>query len=440
MSGKERDRLKVMGPLSTGRLKPKTAARLLRLSTRQVRRIQRRYEEEGDGGLVHRSRGRRSNRRLAEKMRRKALACLRRCYRGFGPTLAAEKLAERDGVAVSHETVRQWMMAEGLWKGRPRGVSHRQWRPRRECFGELVQIDASPHAWLEGRGVVEPVLLTLIDDATGRRMHRFYAADGTAPTMDLVGRWLRKHGRMVALYGDKAGHLHVNRPMTDSEARAGLEAETQVGRALRELEIAYMAAHSPQAKGRVERSHGMDQDRLIKEMRLRGISTMEEANRFLEEEYTPMCNRRFAVRPASAVDAHRPLTGYDLGAILSVQEERVVGNDYTVQYAGRKWQIERQSLGGGLRRSRVIVERRLDGSVKLRWRGRYLKAHRIEVQRPAGPTTEAGSRRVASGSGLRPAPSSPRREPWKPAPDHPWRKSGQRTFLLCRKADVSTLR
>jgi transposase len=440
MSRKERDRLKVMGPLSEGRLKPKAAARLLGLSTRQVRRIQRRYEAEGDGGLVHRSRGRRSNRRLAEKVRRKALARLRRCYRGFGPTLAAEKLAERDGVAVSHETVRQWMMAEGLWKGRPRGEAHRQWRPRRECFGELVQIDASPRAWLEGRGEAEPVLLTLIDDATGRRMRRFYEADGTAPTMDLVGRWLRKYGRMRALYGDKAGHLHVNRPTTAAEARSGREPETQVGRALRELEIAYIAAHSPQAKGRVERSHGLDQDRLIKEMRLRGISTVEEANRFLEAEYTPMCNRRFTVAPASAVDAHRPLAGYDLAAILSVQEERGVGNDYTVQYAGQKWQIERQSLGGGLRRSRVIVERRLDGSVKLRWRGRYLKAHRIEVQRPAGPTTEAGSGRVASDSGLRPPPDATRREPWKPAPDHPWRKSGQRTLLLCRKADVSTLR
>jgi hypothetical protein len=197
------------------------------------------------------------------------------------------------------------MMAEGLWQGRPRRQRHRTRRQRRECFGELVQLDASLHAWFEGRGEAEPVLITLIDDATGRRMQRLYEADGTAPTMDLLGRWLRKYGRMLAVYGDRAGHYVVNRPPSDEEALAGRQAETQVGRALRELQIDYIAANSPQAKGRVERSHGVDQDRLIKELRLQGISTIEQANRFLETEYTPMCNRRFAVPAASSVDADR---------------------------------------------------------------------------------------------------------------------------------------
>lgn len=448
MSSKERDRLKVMGSLSEGRLTQVAAGRLLGLSERQVRRVLGRYRRQGDAALVHRSRGRRSNRKTPQRVRRKALACIRRDYRDFGPTLAAEKLAERDGIAVSRETVRQWMMAEGLWRGRPRRHKHRQWRQRRECFGELVQVDASPHDWFEGRAEREPVLLTLIDDATGKRMQRFYEAEGTAPTMDLLGRWLRKYGRMGAVYGDKAGYLVVNRPADAEEARAGRQAETQVGRALRELEINYIPAHSPQAKGRVERSHGVDQDRLIKELRLRGIATIEEANRFLETEYTPMCNRKFAVPAASSVDAHRQLTGFDLKAILSHQEQRVVANDYTVQYQGRKWQILKQSHGGGLRRSKVTVQHRLDGSIKFHWRGRYLKARRIATQtrHAATPATSSATspagRRAAAASGLRPAAPAarPPRQAWKPSPDHPWRKPWKRTVLLCGKPDISTLR
>lgn len=445
MSAKERDRLKIMATLSEGRLKQKQAARLLGLSTRQVRRIVRRYRQEGDAALVHRSRGRRSNRKTPETVRRKALACIRRDYRDFGPTLACEKLAERDGIEVSRETARQWMMTEGLWQGRPRRVTHRQWRQRRECFGELVQLDASLHAWFEGRAEREPVLITLIDDATGKRMQRFYEADGTAPTMDLLGRWLRKRGRMLAIYGDRAGHYVVNRPPSDAEALSGREAETQVGRALRELAIAYIPANSPQAKGRVERSHGVDQDRLIKELRLRGIATIAEANGFLETEYTPMCNRRFAVAATSTVDAHRRLKGYDLKAILSHQEPRVVTNDYTVQYQRQKYQILRQSHGGGLRRSKVVVEHRLDGSVKFRWRGRYLKTRRIAVKtsaaKPSAKPRSPAGRRAAAASGLRPAASAARQQPWTPPADHPWRKPWRkRTVLLCRKEDISTLR
>jgi transposase len=440
MSQKERDRLKVMASLNEGRLKQKLAARQLGLSTRQIKRLLRRYRAEGDAGLVHRSRGRRSNRKLPDELRQKVLACLRRDYADFRPTFATEKLAERDGLAVSHETVRQWMMAEGLWSGRPRRETHRQWRERRECFGEMVQMDGSPHAWFEGRSPVEPVLMTLIDDATGRRMQRFYEYEGTEPALDLLGRWLRQYGRMVDIYADKAGHLKVNRALTGAEARAGREAETQVTRALRELGIGYIPANSPQAKGRVERSHEVDQDRLVKELRLEGISTIEAANRYLEETYTPQVNRRFAVAPASKVDAHRGLKGYDLKAILSVQEERVVDNDYTIRYQSQKWQIERQSLGGGLRRSRVLVEQRLDGTVKLRFKGRYLKAHRIAVK-PVSVSAASGRGRAATGSGLRPAPSAARPQPYKPPADHPWRKYKQKgTVLLCGKGDSSTLR
>jgi len=446
MSRKERDRLKVMGPLAEGRLKQVKAARLLRLSVRQVRRLLGRYRAEGDAGLVHRARGRPSNRRLAGPTRRRAVALVRRHYADFGPTLASEKLAERDGMEVSRETLRGWMVEAGLWTVRRRRVRHHVWRQRRECFGELVQMDTSLHAWFEGRVEAEPVLITMIDDATSRVWMRFYPSDTTEANLDLLGRYLRRHGRPLGLYVDRNSIFHVNRPPSGQEALAGREAETQFGRALRELGIENIPASSPQAKGRVERSFGTEQDRLVKELRLRGISDIEAANAYLDAEYLPMRNRRFSVRPACSVDAHRPLQGYDLKAILSIQETRTVTNDYTVRYRGQVLQIERRSIRAGLRKAKVLLEQRLDGSVKLRWQGRYLRYHRV-LPRPKTTTTTTGTRettkakrRVAAPASV-PSASAPTRRPkGKPSPDHPWRKPFKRTLLSCGKPDISTLR
>lgn len=444
MSRKERDRLKVMAALGERRLRQREAARRLRLSVRQVRRILARYRAQGDAGLVHRARGRPSNRRLPEKTRRRALAEVRRQYRDFGPTLAAEKLSERDGLGVSRETLRGWMMAEGLWTPRRPAREVHAWRPRREGFGELVQMDTSEHAWFEGRGEAEPVLVSMIDDATGRQRKRFFPSDTTEANLETLGRWLRQHGRMLAIYADRHSIFTVNRPLTRAEALAGRVAETQFGRALRELGIAYIPAGSPQAKGRVERSFQTDQDRLVKELRLRGIATIEAANAFLEAEYVPMLNQRFAVPAASSVDAHRPIRGYDLGAILSVQTVRTVANDYTVRHGGRRYQITRRSITGGLRGGKVIMEERLDGSMRLRFRGRYLRFDEIPTARPTAPTPPAASprrgRRDAAAPELR--GGSPAASPRRPAADHPWRQPFQkkRTFLLGGKEDVSTLR
>jgi len=442
MSGKERDRLKVMAALRERRLRQVEAARRLRLSVRQVRRILARYRAEGDAGLVHRARGRPSNRRLPEGLRRRVMDQVARAYRDFGPTLAAEKLWERDGLGVSRETLRQWMVAEGLWKPRRPARQVHLWRPRRSSFGELVQMDTSEHAWFEGRGEAEPVLVSMIDDATGRQAKRFFPSDTTEANLETLGVWLRRHGRPGAIYADRGSIFRVNRPPSGEEARAGREAETQFGRALRELGIAYIAASSPQAKGRVERSFQTDQDRLVKELRLRGISDVEAANAYLEAEYVPMLNRRFAVPAASSVDGHRPIRGYDLGAILSVQTVRTVANDYTVRHGGRRYQIERRSITGGLRGGKVTVEERLDGSVKLRWQGRYLRYHRV-LPRPQTTTTTTSTRettkdrrRVAAPASVPSASASPRR----PAKDHPWRQPFKRSVLSGGKPDISTLR
>jgi len=435
MSRKERDRLKVLAGLVEGRLRQVEAARLMKLTTRQVRRVVVRYASEGDAGLVHRLRGRPSNGKIADETRRRALRLVGKHYSDFGPTLASEKLAERDGIRVSRETLRKWMIEAGLRKRLPRKVRHRQWRQRRACFGELVQMDTSIHPWFEGRGEQEPVLITTIDDATGRVLMRFFESDTTLANMEMIGRYIRHRGRPMAIYADRASHFVTTRPRNREEALEGRNAETQVKRALRELGIEYIPAGSPQAKGRVERSFGIEQDRLTKELRLAGISAIDRANEFLDSEYIRNRNERFSVTPGSSVDVHRRLNGLKLDEILCVREPRTVANDYTIKYRNRRYQIEKKSAFAGLRGSKVTVETRTDGSLRLRWKGKYLRFHQIE----------GGARRA---DGLRPSapvelrsPSATGRSPKrKPPKDHPWRKPYDRTLLLCTKEDISTLR
>ena len=443
MSAKERDRMKVMSALAEGRLKQVEAARLMRLTVRHVRRLQERYATQGDAGLVHRSRGRPSNRLTAAATREEVLARVRADYADFGPTLASEKLAQRDRLTVNRETLRQWMVEEGLWKVRRRGKHVHLWRPRRSCAGELVQMDTSEHDWFEGRGAAEPVLITVIDDATGKTVSRFYPGDTTLANLDVIGRYVRRYGRALNTYADRKSLFKAVRPPTQAEALAGREPESQVARALRELGMPYIPAGSPQAKGRVERSFQTEQDRLVKELRLAGIQTIEAANRFMDETYLPERRRRFAVRAASSVDAHRSTMGYDLAAILSVQTQRTVASDYTVRHEGRRYQIDRHSIRGGLRGSKVLVEERIDGSMKLRWKGRYLRFHALpESAAPVRASSTTATRRRRRGSASYELPrDSSATAPRRPAADHPWRQGFEkRTVLLCRKPDVSTLR
>jgi transposase InsO family protein len=372
MNQKEREKLKRIEQVHQGVLGTAQAAQILGLTQRQVQRILKDYQARGDRAVVHGARGRTPNNAIVQEIRQQAGDLLKGKYHGFGPTLAAEHLASDDGLAASRETVRGWMIQQGLWGGQRKKRPHRHRRPRRACFGELVQMDTSLHDWLEGRGPAL-VLITMIDDATGRKLLRFFPSDSTVTNMELIGLWIARHGRPVALYTDWASHF---KQVSLAGAKAS---QTQIERALFELDIRLIAAHSPQAKGRVERSHGTDQDRLVKEMRLLGISTMAAANRFLDEVYLPRMEAKFAVAPGSTVDAHRSGEGFDLEAILSVQEQRRVANDYTVQVAGVTWQIERGEITGGLRQSKVVVERRLDGSMRLRWCDRYLKYHQAQL-------------------------------------------------------------
>ncbi len=376
MSQKERDVLKIMHGVLAGERTQAEAARLLRISVRQVRRLQRKLQAGGDQALVHGLRGRPSNHRLDPAFRRAVLKAYRRHYADFGPTFASEKLAEQD-LVVCPQTLRRWLMEEGLWQRRRRRDPHRRRRLRRACFGELVQMDASEHDWLEGRGE-NMVLITMIDDATGHVLARFYPAGTTEAHLDLLGRWIRRYGRPLALYTDRHS---IFEPQDKGHALA--DAETQFGRALRELDIELIRAHSPQAKGRVERSFGTAQDRWVKELRLAGARTLDEANAVLER-LLPEHNRRFAKPARQPRDAHRPLgRGHNLAAILSIQEQRVVANDYTIRFRNRFYQLLKPVYPGE-RGGRVVIELRLDGSMAIRFRGHYLKYQEVASARAPG--------------------------------------------------------
>jgi hypothetical protein len=429
MSARERERLKVLHEVEQGHLKQVEAAQRLRLSDRQVRRLLERLRTAGDRGLVHRLRGRRSNRKIAEVVTQRAVGELRQPrYDGFGPSLAAERLAGH-GIGVSRETLRKWMSQAGLWRQRRQRVkSVHVWRPRRSAFGELVMMDSSPYRWLEERGPACH-LIALIDDATSRAWGRLVEHDSTEENLRTLRGWLERHGRPLALYTDKNSLFVTSRRPEREEQLRDTPARTQFGRALAEMDIEWIAAHSPQAKGRIERMFGTLQDRLVKEMRLAEISTLEAANRFLEITFWPSWEERFSVPPARSSDAHRRLERTQLlEQILSVRVARMVASDHTVSWKAQRWGVRREDVCAGMRGARAEIERRLDGSHWLRFRGRYLPLHPC----PAAP-------RPASPSGLRPPglasrkpkPQTQTKTHYSPPPDHPWRKAWKRTFLNC---------
>jgi hypothetical protein len=316
-------------------------------------------------------------------------------YADFGPTLASEYLGRDHQISASRETVRQWMVRAGIWKKQKQRMEEvHVWRKRRSCFGEMVQWDTSDHDWLEGRGE-RLYLIAMLDDASSRGWARFARQDSTAENMRLLGAWLERHGRFVDAYTDRAGLFQTNRPNQRDEERDGKLAETQIGRALRELGIGWIAARSPQAKGRIERFFETAQDRLVKGMRKQKVSTLEAANAFLEREYLPLWNERFTVKPASEVDAHRPLgKAYELASILSHVEERVIGQDFTIRYGGKLYQVAREQIKAGLKEQRLRVEERLDGSIVAQRCGKPL---RMTVCEGASRPVPAAARAKAAG-------------------------------------------
>ena len=413
MTQAERDRLVALKKAKKKLITQKQAAEELGITERHVRRLLRALKRRGDKAVVHALRGLPSNRKVNVERQREAVAILTRpVYRGFGPTLASEYLAKKHGIEVSRETVRQWMLEAKLWRARKQRIEKiHEWRPRRSRLGELVQWDTSDHDWLEGRG--GPILLiNMIDDATSRWFARFVASDSTTENMSLLESYVKKHGRPLSFYTDKASLFQTAEKHKRDEPGVERDAvempPTQIGRALRELAITWIAAHSPQAKGRVERGFATAQDRLVKGMRVAGVRTLEQANHYLETEFLPWVNTTLTVAPASADDAHRPLeTQQDLAAILSYVESRRVNNDYTIQLCGKIYQIARQDIRTGLRGAVVRVEKRRDGSVAVRFRDRYLRISICE-QRPKLPA---------------PKPSSPTRHAPKPNRTSEWRKN-----------------
>jgi hypothetical protein len=413
LTQKERDRLVILRQLADGTLKLGEAARRLGRSPRQARRLRRRFGVDGDAAVVHALRGRPSNRRLPEELRTKALAKSREpLYADFGPTLLSEHLARDPEIGLVHpSTLRLWMIEDGRWAPRRRKNRHRRRRERRAAYGELVLMDTSIHPWLEGRSEEEIVLIALIDDATSRLYCRFFPRDTGGANRQLLVDYLQRFGRMRAVYADRAGHFQAHFRKSEREAKDQEKALTLIERALAALDIELIHALSPQAKGRVERLFGTLQDRLIKEMRVAGITSLEDANRFLEEVFIPFWDGRFTVEPAEQADAHLPLPeGVDLQRIFAETDERVIRNDFTFRYKNQHYQLERSEADEAMPATRITIERRLDGSTRFRWRDRYLEPTPI-AERPR-PQPEPQP----------PPPPKPTR-PGRPIPpDHPWRR------------------
>jgi hypothetical protein len=438
LSARERDRLRVLHDLQQGHLTQVAAAQRIKITDRQVRRLLLRLREQGDRAVIHGLRGRLSNRKFAACFEHRVLARVGQRYADFGPTLAAEHLAQ-EGFLVSRETLRKWMIKAAFWHPRSQRVRKiHVWRERRASFGELVMQDSSPFRWLEERGPACQ-LIALIDDATSRWWARFTEHDTTEENLRTLGGWLRRYGRPGAHYTDKNSIFRTTRPAALPEQLRGEGARSQFGRALSELGITWIAAHSPQAKGRIERLFKTLQDRLVKEMRLAGIASIEAANHFLETRFLPEWEQRFTVAPRHPRNAHRPLgREHRLEEILSVRVARKVANDHTVSWDASRWGVPREEVCAGLRGAQVEIERRLDGSHWLRFRGRYL--HLRPCPEPV--------RRSASPSGLRPpglveripGPKNKSKPKYHVPADHPWRRPWKRTFLSCEKPDISTLR
>jgi hypothetical protein len=402
---KELKRLHVIHKAIEGVLTQVEAAGILSLSERQIGRIVKRIREEGDKGIQHRSRGKESNRRLPKKLIERVIWLYQNKYQGFGPTLTAEKLFELEGIHVSKETVRMYLLEAGQWQKSRKVRTHRQWRERKDHCGEMLQMDGSHHDWFEGRRS-KCVLMGYIDDATGRIFCRFYEYEGTIPAMDSFKRYIRKYGIAMSVYFDKhTTYKSTSEPSIEDEIN-GTEPLSEFGRALTELGVEIIHAHSPQAKGRIERLFKTLQDRLVKDMTIRGISTIEEANKFLET-YMAFHNKRFAFKPKEQNDLHREVPkGLNLDKILCIRTERALRNDCTVAHNGKLYQIQE-----AVKSKKVWVEERVNGRMLITHNDDSLQFKEITI-RPEKHKKPLKLRKKTL---------------YKPSADHPWRKLNDKT-------------
>jgi len=401
MRQKELKRLHVVHKVMEGELTQVEAAEILSLSERQIGRIVTRIREEGDNGIQHRSRGKESHRRLPKKLKDRVVALYVQKYKGFGPTFTAEKLFEIDAIGLSKETVRKWLLEAGQWQKDRKPRTHRQWRERKWHCGQMVQMDGSHHDWFEGRRP-KCVLMGYIDDATSRIFCRFYEYEGTIPAMDSFKRYSRAHGLPMSVYFDKhTTYKSTAEPSIEDEINA-TEPLSEFGRALRELGVELIHAHSPQAKGRVERMFNTLQDRLVKEMTLRGITTIEEANTYLKS-YLSAHNKRFAVKPKEQNDLHRDVPkGFNLDTVLCIRTERTLRNDFTIAHNGKLYQIQEV-----VKSKKVLVQERVNGTMLITQNDTRLKFKEITAR----PQKQQ-----------KPARMHRKRKVHIPSTDHPWRK------------------
>ena len=398
MSQEDLRRLAVIHKVIDKRVTQIVAAEILGLSDRQVRRIMIRVSADGDKGIIHHSRGQPSHNAKDPKIKKKALNLCRGTYEGFGPTLASEKLFERDEIEISRETLRQWLQHEKLPYRDRKKRPHRQWRERRHHYGQMVQMDGSHHDWFEGRGP-RCVLMGYIDDATGIPFARFCSYEGSLTAMSSFKGYIKKHGVPVSVYLDKHSTYKSTKKLTIEDELSNIDPLSQFGRALSELGVELIHANSPQAKGRIERLFETFQDRVVKEMRLLNISSIEEGNKFLEW-YLSVFAKQFGIPPAKEGDLHRPLPkGVDLDRILCVKTERALNNDFTVTHEKKLYQIL-----DNVRTKKVMVEERIDGSMVMRYKETVLKFKEI-TKRPERKAYEFKVRKVCV-----------------PPSDHPWRK------------------
>jgi hypothetical protein len=383
------------------------AAEVLGLCYRQAKRIWKRYGKQGDKGLVHRGRGRRGNRAKAPRFKERVLARYKQRYEGFGPTLACEHLVG-DGLKVDHETLRRWLLESGNWTIQRRRQKHRQWRERKPCFGQLVQMDGSEHDWFEGRAP-RAVLMVMVDDATNRTHVRFSDGETTRAAYDVFEGYTRKYGLPQGLYVDRDSIYKTTRQPSIEEQLAQEQPLTQFGRAMKQLGVELDLAYSPQAKGRVERRNGLLQDRLVKELRLAKINEVAKANVFLEQTFLPDLNRRFCVEPAQPADVHRNVPR-NLNEALCWEEERVVQRDWTVSWRGRYFQIDQKHEDLCLVGKKISLRELRDGTIQLLFGNQRLHGTELSERPKPKPRPKMA---IAC-----------KTVPTAPASSHPWRHFG----------------
>jgi len=408
LNKKERRRLEVLKKVDAGKVSRGKGAELLGLSYRQMLRVVQRYADKGAISIEHGLKNRKSNRRIDGNRRKRILRHYKSKYLGFGPTLAAEYLLSAEKESVGVETLRHWLIDEGLWQARRRGARHRQWRERRECWGELVQMDGSEHLWFESRRR-KATLMVMIDDATNWTYARFFEGETTASAMTIFSAYVGWYGLPRALYVDRDTIYEITRDSTVDEALRDVGPLTQFGRAMETLDVELICAHSPQAKGRVERRHGVLQDRLLKALRLKKIKTLEAANQFLDDEFLDDLNERFHAEARSPADLHRSVPpGVKLAHVLCYQEQRQVQNDWTVSWCNRILQLGEKHQRLGLAKKKIVVSELLDGTLRLTFRNETLEWKELAGRPVRQPKPSKGQ-----------APAKPT---YKPASTHPWRK------------------